>query len=223
MRRNYITPEFFNNHTNGTYNMNESSTFFGSKMLEIEDYIKIGNEDIIWYENNNNEQIDLSIESSTRPLFYSPSDNMLNNHSLTLDKSQPSLINEKKWVINIKLKKIFIMFLFSNLKKYRTFEGVTNNRTRFNSVDEAIVEYIKNNILDRYKFDKIDLFIKHKRIDNNQNLKLNNTWNSNIKDVYDKYESNLSDLGDELKVSFKQLNSSKYNFEYYFNLNFEKI
>lgn len=223
MRRSYITPEFHNNYINGTFNIKESSTFFGSKMLEIEDSITIGRDDIIWYENENNEQLNLSIETSTQPVFFSLSDSKLENHNLYLDTSQPKIKLDKKWIMNIKIKKILINTLFANFKKYRTFEGVKYDKTAYNNVDNALLEYIKTNVLDRYKFNKVELFIRHRRIDNSDNFKLENKWNPNLVDSYNNFDSNLNDLENELKISFNQLDSSKYSFEYYFNLNFIKI
>ena len=46
MRRTYISPEFDYKPIFGTMNMLEQSSFFGSKMLEIEDKIDIKNENI---------------------------------------------------------------------------------------------------------------------------------------------------------------------------------
>jgi hypothetical protein len=223
MRRSYITPEFHNNYINGSYNMDENSTFFGSKMLEIEDNILVGEDDIIWYENSIGEQLNLSIESSTQALFFSPSDDKLLNHSIYMDKSKSKSRSDSKWFIDIKIEKILMNFLYANLKKYRTFEGIKNNRTIFDSVDDSINAYIISNVLDRYKFDRIDLFLRHRRIDNSISLKLNNTWNPNVKDVYNKFESSLNGIGNELKITFNQLDSDKYSFEYYFNIRFKKI
>ena len=56
MRRNYISPEFNYVPVYGTLNMEEESSYFGSKMLEIEDSINIGNESVVYYQNQNNEQ-----------------------------------------------------------------------------------------------------------------------------------------------------------------------
>jgi len=61
MRRDYISPEYKSVRVYGTFNMLEESNFFGSKMLEIEDSIIISNQEIIYYQNENGEQIDYSI------------------------------------------------------------------------------------------------------------------------------------------------------------------
>ena len=89
MRRSYISPEYQTKAVYGTLNMLEESTFFGAKMLEIEDSITIDTLDIIYYQNQNGEQLDLSIESSFASIVYSSSDDKKSNHTLVLDPSQP--------------------------------------------------------------------------------------------------------------------------------------
>ena len=73
MRRNYISPEYQTKSVQGTLNMLEESTFFGAKMLEIEDSISIDNLDIIYYQTLVGEQLDYSIESSLDSYIYSSS------------------------------------------------------------------------------------------------------------------------------------------------------
>jgi hypothetical protein len=51
MRRSYISPEFEYNRVFGTLNMKEESSFFGSKMLEIEDSLELHNQGIVYFQN----------------------------------------------------------------------------------------------------------------------------------------------------------------------------
>ena len=88
MRKSYISPEFLYKSANGTLNSYEESTFFGSKMLDIEDYLTIDNNDIVWYQSLNGEQLNFSIESTLEPLIYYTSMDKKNNHKLYLDNSQ---------------------------------------------------------------------------------------------------------------------------------------
>jgi hypothetical protein len=113
MRRNYISPEFEYRKVFGTLNMKEESTFFGSKMLEIEDIIELHNQGIIYYQNSNKEQIDLDIERSLNPIVYSASDDKKNNHTLVIDKSQsdPQRNNLTKYIMTINLKNILILLI----------------------------------------------------------------------------------------------------------------
>ena len=123
MRRNYISPEFEYRKVFGTLNMKEESTFFGSKMLEIEDIIELHNQGIIYYQNSNNEQIDLDIERSLNPIVYSASDDKKNNHTLVIDESQsdpqrnnltkkPNIFNLFHLMLVFTVKKWLIMYIF---------------------------------------------------------------------------------------------------------------
>ena len=61
MRRNYISDEFKSNIVNGTLTMVEKSSFFGSKMMSIDDEILVDSSNIIYYQNNKSEQKKKSI------------------------------------------------------------------------------------------------------------------------------------------------------------------
>jgi hypothetical protein len=103
MRRTYISSEYSNTKTYGTFNMLEESNYFGSKMLEIEDTIYIENQNIIYYQQSSGEQINLSTETSIDSLVYSaPLDKQL-NHSLVIDDAQTEYQKENstKWIMDI--------------------------------------------------------------------------------------------------------------------------
>lgn len=228
MRRTYFSPEFTNNLVNGSLNVLEQSNFFSSKMLEIEDNIIIDNIDILWYDNSNGEQLDLSIESVNLPYVYSPSDDKFNNLKLSIDEySTPKGVNSKntKWIFEINLKSILSNYLFSTLKKYRTFEGVRNNSTIYNDVNVFINNYIKSNILNRYKLEKIDLFILNRSIGEDSQIKYKNNWNKNISvdALVKNYQITFNNDESIAKILFLQLNSNEYIFDYYYNIHYKKI
>lgn len=228
MRRTYISPEYYNNNVYGTFNMVEESNFFGSKMLEVEDSISIESQDIIFYQKLNNEQIDFSIESSLQSYVYSPSVDKLSNHTLVIDESQTKyqLDKDTRWVMNINLKQILSNYLFATLKRYRTFEGVRNEMNKYNDVDVAIKSYIDFNVLDRYKYSSIELYIDYKDMRSQSLLRYKNDWNINTpkSSRLTKIQSETAFDNSNIKLSFNQEKpSSDYNFDYYFNILFEKI
>ena len=229
MRRSYISPEYQTKSVYGTLNMLEESTFFGAKMLEIEDSINISNLDIIYYQTLDKEQLDLSIESSLTSYVYSSSLDKQNNHTLVIDQSQPKyqLDNNTKWLLTIDLKSIISNYLFATLKKYRTFEGIKNNMNIYNNTDTAIRSYINFNILNRYRYKTIELYINYQDLRNQNILKYNNTWNTNcidIKHLLTKIQTETEFDESSIKISFNQEKpSSTYKFDYYFNIIFEKI
>ena len=229
MRRSYMSPEYNNTQIYGTFNMVEESNFFGAKMLEVEDDIYISDQNIIYYQKSTGEQIDLAIESSLPTQVYSASDNMKSHQRLTLDDSQLNYQKETnpKWILNVDLRNILSDYLFAIMKRYRTFEGISNPLTRTNDVNTAIREYISNNVTNRYKISRLDLYVSYTDLRNQNVLRYKNTWNPSIISDFNLLKKKQMDLSfDEstLKISFTQENpSSLYNFDYYFNILFEKI
>jgi hypothetical protein len=229
MRRNYISPEFDYVPVYGTLNMEEESSFFGSKMLEITDSVFIGNENLIYYQNINNEQLDLEKEDDFPPIIYNTLDDKKTNHRLALDDSQTDAEKNSfaKWILTINLKTLLRNYIFATLKKYRTFEGVSNEMAVNQNVDYAIKDYIERNVLNRYKFSRVDLYILPVDLLTIAGLKYGNTWDSVIEQ--DKYKfTKFSTITDpksiDVKLYFSQeLSASQYAFRYYFNLYFEKL
>ena len=229
MRRTYISSEYSNTKTYGTFNMIEESNYFGSKMLEIEDNIYIENQNIIYYQRPSGEQINLSAETSIDSPVYSASSDKEKNHSLKIDESQTNYQKENstKWIMDIKINDVLSNFLFANLKRYRTFEGMKTSLTRANDVNTTIREYINKNVSNRYKLSKIDLYIKYKDLRSQNVLRFKNTWNSTIgidSNKFQKIQTETAFDGSNIKLLFNQEQpSTQYSFEYYFNILFEKI
>ncbi len=229
MRKNYISPEFAYNNVFGTYNMVEHSSFFGSKMLEIEDSISIVDNNIIYYQNLKNEQFDLQIENSLAPIIYNSSIDKNSNHTLTIDESQSNsqLDNQSRWILNIDLESILSNYIFASLKQGRTFEGVKNNMTIYNDVNVSMREYISKNVLDRYKYSKIELYLRYNDLRGQNVLRFKNNWNTTIisdTNLVKRLETNTEYDYSSTRVLFNQEKAStQYSFDYYFNIFFDKI
>jgi len=229
MRRTYISPEYQNRAVYGTLNMVEESTFFGAKMLEVEDTISIDNQDIIYYQKLNGEQLDFSVESSLSSIVYSSSTSKSDNHTLELDTTQPKyqLDNNTRWIITIDLKTIITDYLYATLKRYRTFEGVRNDMTMFNDINVGIRNYIQFNVLNRYKLKNVDLYVRYQDLRNQSLLRYKNNWdNTIINPTYKliKFQTETEFDGSSIKITFNQEKpSNTYSMDYYFNILFEKI
>ena len=228
MRRNYISPEYEYVKRNGSMNMIEQTSFFGSKMIDISDLLFISNENIIYYQSANKEQLNFSLENGLSPILYSSFDDKKNNHSIKIDESQNSIQYESntKWIITIDVKKILINYLFATLKKYRTFEGIKNNMTIYNNVDTAIYEYISKNILNRYRYKSIDFFVDYVSFLSDGSMRYKNTFLeiTNSPNITNKIQVMVSDNQETVTLIFNQEKpSGLYNYNYYFNLHFEKI
>jgi hypothetical protein len=225
MRRKYITPEYYNNYVTGTLNMLEESNFFGAKMLDIDDRIIINNTDLIWYQLPSNEQLDFTIESTSSPYFYSPSEDKRRGHKLIVEPSQSSYQRERntKWILEIDSKKILLNYLFATLKKYRTFEGIRNNFTLNRDVDLSIKTYIDKNVSNRYVLDGLDLYLTYKSIINIGRLRYENKWNININQRESSFKSFQIEKGDITKITFEQINSANFVFDYYYDIKYKRI
>ena len=229
MRRDYISPEYKSVRVYGTFNMLEESNFFGSKMLEIEDSIIISNQEIIYYQNENGEQIDYSIESSLQSYNYSAITDKQVNHTLVIDNTQPLYQKNEntRWILTLDLEKIITNYIFANLKKYRTFEGVKKDMTIYDDVNVAISNYINFNVYNRYKVETIDLYVTYNSLRNQNILKFKNTWNRNVESseniltrVQTEYFSNNS----KVRLIFNQEKPSKeFSYNYFFNVNLTKL
>ena len=229
MRRSYISPEFDHNEIYGTFNMAEESNFFGAKMLEIEDSIYISNNNVIYYENSNGEQIDLASESILESKVYSSSNNKLINHNLILDESQSDYQknNNTRWILDINLRGILSDYIFAQMKRWRTFEGIKNNMTFNNDVSSALKNYISLNVIDRYKISKVELYIQYTDLRSNNLLRYKNTWDEQTFEPtyqFNKFQSETSYDASTVRILFSQERpSANNNFKYFFNLLFVKV
>ena len=115
--------------------------------------------------------------------------------------------------------------MFATLKKYRIFENVNNNKVLTKNVDSFIKNYINNNIVNRYKFKKIDFYIAYYDLKISSRVRYINNWNINLpqESLYNKYNIKLSDKNDYVNISFTQQTSSLYVFDYFYNILYEKI
>jgi hypothetical protein len=229
MRRTYISPEFEYKKVRGTLSMSEESSFFGSKMLEIEDRIQIKNENIIYYQGTNGEQIDFAAERNLPQVIYNTVADKGSNHKLFLDDSQKEVDRNAKtaWVLDIQIKTILENYLFATMKKWRTFEGVTNDVTYNKNINFALLEYIDKNVINRYKFSRIDFYLKPIDLLTIGRLKWQNNWDVNIENSSNLFkrfqtETDTNDLDIRLKFYQSQA-GSQASFDYYFNLYFEKL
>lgn len=229
MRRTYMSPEFTHYRVWGSNNMVEESTFFGAKMLEIEDVIKLTDIDITWYQNINGEQLDYSIESSSQPNVYSCSIDKSQKHTLELDLSQPNYQkeNKAKWIMTINSYEILFSYLYSIMKKNRTFEGLKKEMTVYGDVNTALNRYIEFNVMNRYKLDTIELYLTYIDLRHQPLLRYKNSWSKNVATVENRFTKIQRETSSDKKIDklfFSQDKpTSNFSMQYYFNLNFSKI
>lgn len=228
MRRTYISTDYTYTPTSGTFNMIEHKSVFSSKMMDIEDLIEIKSSQIIYYQQTSTEQINLDAELLITPITYSPIQSKFDNQTIAIDNNQGSYDKDNltKWIINVNIKEILIQYIFANIKKERTFEGILSNKTKSNSIELAIRQYIIDNLLSRYKLTDIRLYLNYNSLNNISNLRYKTNWNYNIatdENLNRKMNVEYSLNKEKATISFRQeKNSKEYSFDYYFDIIFEK-
>lgn len=229
MRRSYIAPEFTYTPVNGTFNMAEKKSFFGSKMVDIEDLITLDNNIISYYQSSTREQLNLNDEKTLPIKLYNITEDKKTNSTLVIDPKQAPSDKEKntRYILTIDLKTLLINYIFACLKNARTFEGITHDLTKNNDVDVAIKDYITSNLLNRYRFKNISLYIKYNDLKNAGTLRYDNAYDSTVylpENELKKFNTDFTANKDILNVTFNQQQSSgEFNFSYYFTIIYEKI
>lgn len=209
--------------------MLEQSSFFGSKMIEIEDSLVISNDSIFYNQQSNNEQLDLESEITLPLVTYDQFSDKRDNHTLTLVDLQSDYQkrNNANWELVINLNNILANTLFATLKKYRTFEGMKNEMTINSDVNSAISRYIQLNIRSRYKLVKVDFFVDYINLLNANGVRYSNKFDQTIDNPTKKFTKfqQFTDFDETtVKLIFNQEKPANlYSFKYYFNLYFEKI
>lgn len=224
----YISKEFDSVLIPGTYNMKEQKSFFGSKMMDLEDYIIIDEKSITFLEETNGEQTSGGGTETLNTYF---DFNVLknNNHSINQTKLQTDLQRKEitKWTIDIDSEKLLIDYLYSKIKNARTFENVLNINTNSKNVNIAIKDYIKFNLLDRYEISDVKFYARYYLLEDNPEMNLYEPlYNLSAKDN-NYFTNDISLTGsienNDLKIEYTQSkNSLDYKFDYYFDLIFTR-
>lgn len=168
-------------HVIGSRSTIEKKSFFGSKVMKIENEIIL--DDFISHQITDINEIDNITE------YFKPD----NDIELTYysDKS------------------IFIlnMFLEKRLNRYFNNSNVRNTFINYikpilsygdiNTIDDDIISYVKNNILDRFTLDSIDLYLKK-------------SSNNKINSIFNELESNMS-LNQKIKAGLIKDNNISIN------------
>jgi hypothetical protein len=242
MKNDLILNKYKTERVYGTFNLMETTSFFGSKVIEIEDNILIDDSgiqyfDIISTDETNgfqNYNLDTFFENfHLLDLFTLKFD----NH--TIIKSQQSVIDDKyntKWTIKIDIKNILMEYIYSKIKERRTFKTIKSNMLINKNINQSIYDYISKNILDRYKFDKMDFYVNYKQINDVTSITEDTSKKYNPifkKDIIssDNLVKNLNleidnyiDPLSNLNINYSQVKSSSdYKFDYYFNIYYKKI
>lgn len=253
MKEDLILKRFKKELVNGTFNLLEEETFFGSKIMELEDEIIIDDKSVQYFQYFFNAPVgDTTGQTLAKNNGYQYSQlnklvetfNLLDvvdlkydNH--TISKATQTSRDEKyntKWVIDVNIRNILKEYIFAKIKERRTFKSISYDKFLSRDINNSIYEYIELNLLDRYSFNYIDFYVRY------VDIKHNTIWSDlTLKQFDPQFRSDieLPEYIDQsvnveianfivpianLKINYFQTKpSTDYKFDYYFNIYFKKI
>ena len=169
MKSDLIISKYKTEKVIGTKSSYDTKTFFGSKMIDIEDSIIIDNSHIQYSEvydtvdkKNNGFQYYIDVDNLEKQYLIYLDDLKNSNNTITLVSQPPIdfLINTQ-WLLIINWKTILTEYLFYKLKESRVFKSIRYTDLLTENVNYFIHKYIENNLLNRYQFTNIDLYIEY--------------------------------------------------------------
>ncbi len=242
MKNDLMIKKFRKEFIRGTMNMMEIRSFFGSKLMDIEDTIVVDNSSIQYTQltdvnNYGYQYMDPMLASTEENFIVNLTDIKGQYHTIKpLNQNIYDLQYNTKWYITIDTRNILRDYLFLRIKEARSFKSVKSADTLKGDVNLAIYEYIDYNIIDRYQFENIYLYVKYEnlvsdsKVVKNATIQYSPVFNDDIIDestLVKDYNLKKSDALENLKpiiILYSQTKkSSEYRFDYYFNIYFEKI
>jgi len=129
--------------------------------------------------------------------------------------------------MTVEAKDILRNHIFAILKSSRTFEGLKNNYVTSGSADQAIFEYINNNILKKYALKEIMLYLDYVDLCNDDTLQYLNAFDQTIAQDSLKITTMEQTISQDESIITLRFNQAKpaynYSYKYYFNLKYEKL
>lgn len=222
----------------GTKSSYDARTFFGSKMIEIEDSILIDNREIQYSEvfdnndkRNNGYQYFEDIDNIEKIYLVSLFDVKDNYHTINLgSQSNIDLRLNTNWTILVNWKDILVEYIYLKLKEARTFKTIRFDNVLSENINLYIKRYIRNNLTSRYGFESLDFYVKYFELDSGDqdtdpNLLLNPVFDDTIQSEENRIKNvNATVFPEILNIQYKQTQSSQFTkFHYYFDLNIVKV
>lgn len=238
MKNNLILSKYVTEKVQGTKSVYDNRTYFGSKMIDIEDNIYINNRVIQYSEvydsddrRNSGYQYYNDVNGVEKDYLILLDDIKNNNQTITLlSQHNVDLQINTNWLLVINWKTILEDYLFYKLKEARTFKTIRYSDTIKENVNLYIRDYINQNLMNRYDIDKINLYVKYESLDQynkEQDVKLsyNPIFDVSVRSDENKIANiNLTKFPEFLNINYKQIeSSSKYTFKYYYEIYFKRI
>lgn len=238
MKSDLIITRFKTQPIIGTMEANEARTFFGSKMVDVEDSVLIDDSKIQYSElfssggtTNNGYQFYVDIDQLESIYLVSLTDLKNSYHTISLvSQSSLDLQNNTQWTITIDWRSVLNQYIFYKLKNRRTFKSIRYTDVLGQNINLFINQYIIDNLTNRYQFSQLNFYVQYLDLENGLQFSNPNLLFDPIYTIDAKSDANLiknansTVLDDLLIVNYKQTQSSaKMKFNYYFDLIFTKI
>jgi hypothetical protein len=243
MKNDLMLKKYSKEFDKGTKNMKELKSYFGSKLIDIEDNILIDNTAIQYNElqdgiNDGFQYYNIDKLGGTEvPVVKDLTELKHQYHTIeTLTQNIQDLENNTKWLINIDIKNILREYLFTRIKEARSFKTIKKADTKSKNINLSIYKFIDINVLDRYELDTIDFYVKYEDI-----LRSSTIYKTKLSQYNIQFDDTIYDLTylrkdfslikrdqienlEPIKIIYAQTKSSlDYKLNYYFNIKYKKI
>lgn len=248
MKSNLLIRKYDTSKIKGVRTSKEVKSFFGSKLIDIEDVIYINDISIQYSEivdkvnikNDHYQYYNINSLHPERGIIKSLDDVKYENHSINLytqiDPLRSNPNQNYEWIIVINAKNILKDYLFLRLKESRIFKTIKSEDLIERNINTYIENYIYNNLLNRYNISEIAFYTNYFDIINKStiyttgqvlkgpqfNKSIFNESNriKNVNIITHDYLNNL----DTVKIIYNQTKDyRKYKFDYYFTISYKKI
>lgn len=234
MKKNYITREYTGVPTPGTLTTQERKHFFGGKMMDIEDEIRIGTSSII----------------GGAPAGVITYETLIKGQhaagpSLVVGQSLSELQNKAKWEIIVDTRGLLEEYLYNELAIVNInddFKSISEHNIATGKLSDMVIDYVRTNLLSKYQMTKLLVWVKYYELSTLgpvvnglpvSLLQYTPIYHIDAKDAENKTPPEVDKtaipllLGQttdkRLKATFKQEEASKfYTFAYYYDIVFTK-
>jgi len=247
MKNNLMIRKYDTSKTKGVKSSLEVKSFFGGKLIDIEDIIYVNNTSIQYSEvvdkinikNDHFQNYDNNILQPESIILKSLDDVKYENHSIDIyTQNDPKLDSKNQnfeWIFMINAKNILREYLFLRLKESRVFKTIKSEDLIERNINTYINNYIDINLLNRYNIYDISFYASYFNVSTestiytkqvlkgpNFNKGVFNETNriKNINIITSDYLNNL----DTVKIIFNQIKDYRqYKFDYYYTISYKKI
>ena len=248
MKSNLIIRKYETTPAKGVRSAKEIKSFFGSKLIDIEDDIYVNDISIQYSEvvdkvniqNDHYQYYDVNLLHPEVNILRSLDDVKYENHSIDvysqIDPSVDARNKNFEWIMVINAKNILREYLFLRLKESRVFKTIKSEDLVERNVNTYINDYIDANLLNRYNISELSFYTNYFDVVNDATIftkgqvlrgpnfnKTVFTDKNRIKNVNIITPDYLNNL-DTVKIIYNQIKDNRrYKFDYYFTISYKKI